>query len=1268
MQAFANKLNLPMHNFNSRFFSFILISIIYFAFFLFSPLQAQKKAEYGIRQRDRLEALSSELRAMQRNEKIKAHIYAMEKGIPIKKVFDDETIWYLEYIDQKGFPVYIADNAAEAAVTVGTDKLHPGGEIGVELEDMGIELTGEGFYAAMWETRESDTNNVETSGRIKVIEPEDNRRGSGDHATAVACNIAAAGIYPPAKGMAYKAEVHTGNTRGDWLAKMVDAASEGLLISNCSFGQRLGWTIQDGSWYWAGDPGADEDYRFGFYTSERSKPLDQMTFDAPYYLPVWSAGNFRTGDGDGTKEPNGPWDCMGPEKIAKNVLAVGNVHKIPEGYTGPEDVVLRESSSAGPSDDGRVKPDLVAPGTNILSCGLEGDYRERSGTSRSAPITAGSLLLLQQLHYEMYGGPMRAATLKGLAIHTTYPAGRNRGPDFEFGWGLLNVAGAAEVLIGDDRVNNFVKELTLEENEVYEFEFFARGNEDITATISWTDPPGEPVSPPEIDPPDLMLVNDLDIRIYDELGNVYYPWILEPDELPLDPSNPPLVATRGDNYRDNVEKLLIENPQPRKYRVEVSHKNSLENGHQDFSLILSTDGLPLDEEYLYWVGGSGNWDDPSNWSSVSGGESAGFIPDTQTTVIFDENSFEERDQAISLNSDAECYNFLWYDENMHLIDFIDDAHLEVYNSFDIQSDSLLFSDSGGVIFKGEEGQISMGDLHEGTAVFRFSNDNGSWEMISDVRIAKLIMESGSLDASQILMDVKEVFVETLEDNDVVEIDFTSSAVGGLHSFLIERGIAEIDFSGSVLEFMPGEGEEGFFTADGLDLNELVVNNGILTADGDNSFEYITSFASLVMTGSNNIGYLDLKPGSELYLKEESVQNVNAGMSIESTHDSMVLIHSTSEEPALLSVNHHKKYCFDYIHVYNVEATGEATLVAEDNSIMEGITQGWYHDSCDNVLFVEFDVQYPCEDSRTDFIDQSTGNPQSWLWHFGDPQNSQSEEQNPHFTYEEAGLYTVLLEVEGPEDTKSRGREIEIIENTIGVTRILVSEKIIYRANRDALEYQWFFDGEPISGATSRTFENEEGLTGRFNVMVIDDKCNRFSDDLLVKTSDLNQIDIYPDPFDEDIFVELVGPWMGSFMIEVVSEEGEIVFSNQYTKTSEEYLVTIPSEAYLPGEYYVSVIFEDSEYEEMIVKEKEPGLYIYPNPFEDNLNVLLIGEEMGDFLVEIVTISGKTVFSREYNKTSYEHLVTVPAAQYSSGIYVVRVKIGESRQVERAVKR
>src|SRR3546814_17570705 len=86
--------------------------------------------------------------------------------------------------------------------------------------------------------------------------------------------------------------------------------------------------------------------------------------------------------------------------------------------------------------------------SDVCSSDLGNDaYTLLSGTSMTSPNIAGSLLLLQELYALRHDGAfMRAATLKGLAIHTAGEAGPSPGPDYRFGWGVLNTASAAEVL------------------------------------------------------------------------------------------------------------------------------------------------------------------------------------------------------------------------------------------------------------------------------------------------------------------------------------------------------------------------------------------------------------------------------------------------------------------------------------------------------------------------------------------------------------------------------------------------------------------------------------------------------------------------------------------------------------------------------------------------------------------------------------------------------------------------------------------------------
>ena len=90
-------------------------------------------------------------------------------------------------------------------------------------------------------------------------------------------------------------------------------------------------------------------------------------------------------------------------------------------------------------------------GTQLRSANSGGDaaYSNRSGTSMAAPNIAGSLGLLTQHARSLYGAPLRASTMKALAIGTADEAGAAPGPDYRFGWGLFNAASAAALMSAD---------------------------------------------------------------------------------------------------------------------------------------------------------------------------------------------------------------------------------------------------------------------------------------------------------------------------------------------------------------------------------------------------------------------------------------------------------------------------------------------------------------------------------------------------------------------------------------------------------------------------------------------------------------------------------------------------------------------------------------------------------------------------------------------------------------------------------------------------
>jgi hypothetical protein len=482
---------------------------------------------------------------------------------------------------------YVTENAA-AAESVSTNQVHPGGTAGLTLD-------GNEMIAGEWDGGDVRTTHQEfnNTGSSRVTDL-DGSNGFSNHASHVAGTIIGGGVQAQAKGMAYDGQVDAYDWNSDD-SEMAAAAANGLLISNHSYGYITGWYWNGSSWEWYGDDNIsdEEDYHFGFYGS-KSQAWDEIAHDAPYYLIVKSAGNDR---GDGPENGAHPvdggddgFDCIGWQGNAKNILTVAAVKDVPGGYSGdPDAVEMTSFSSWGPSDDGRIKPDISGNGYTLYSstAGSDEDYSSYSGTSMAAPNVTGSLLLLQEHYNEIQGDFMKSATLKALAIHTADETGPHPGPDYMFGWGLLNTQTAAEV-ISNRNVESFISEESLEDGDTFTLNVEATSAEPLIVTVVWADVPGTPVDP-QLDPADPMLVNDLDVSVTASTsGDTFYPW-------KLNGQNPSEPATTGVNDIDNVEKVFIADPQDETYSIEVTHKNNITGGIQDFSIIISgiSYGLPV---------------------------------------------------------------------------------------------------------------------------------------------------------------------------------------------------------------------------------------------------------------------------------------------------------------------------------------------------------------------------------------------------------------------------------------------------------------------------------------------------------------------------------------------------------------------------------------------------------------------------------------------------------------------------------------------------
>ncbi|MDR0970314.1 MAG: S8 family serine peptidase [Lentimicrobiaceae bacterium] len=551
------------------------IGILMLSMLFMTTTYAQQKTN-----KEALERISIEQETAWKKAEKRAKKYAKEHHIEKRVELKDGTI--IELVDVvDGRPVYLKTDNLDAAITTHAYDLW-------ENSNFGGGLTGAGFdKIAVWD-----------GGRARLTHQEFNNTGTprvttgdnasvSDHATHVIGTILAGGVDSKAKGMAFEASLKS----YDWNnveSEMATAASQGYVISNHSWGYITGWNYNDaGQWIWTGDAGATEDYRFGYYSST-ARDWDNVCYNAPQFLIVTSAGNDR-GDGPseagtgGNPEKDGGedgFDCISGFGTSKNVLSIGATEKVLN-YTGPASVKMSDFSGWGPVDDGRIKPDIVADGVSVYSASSDGDtkYSTKSGTSMSSPNTTGSLVLLHQYYQQVNSETMRSSTIKALAIHTAEECGPDEGPDYMYGWGLLNVEKGA-IVIKEDALQNTIDELTLQNNVTYERTVTVSANEPLRVTICWIDPQG-PVHSTTLNNRTPVLVNDLDLKITDESGNTYYPYKLDPD-------NPSAAATKNStNDVDNVEHIYIEAPVAGQYKIIVTNKGTLQGGSQAFSLIVS---------------------------------------------------------------------------------------------------------------------------------------------------------------------------------------------------------------------------------------------------------------------------------------------------------------------------------------------------------------------------------------------------------------------------------------------------------------------------------------------------------------------------------------------------------------------------------------------------------------------------------------------------------------------------------------------------------
>jgi len=306
-------------------------------------------------------------------------------------------------------------------------------------------------------------------------------------------------------------------------------------------------------------------------------------------LIVGSSGN----EGDHSKF----WRTARIVNSAKNVIAVGSVSSSEEGSPGIGLGVPAHDSGRGPTMYGRLTPILSAPGDQLKclasggnwACDSNGDtgitstipvddYDAARGTSFSTPIVSGAAGLLSHEYETRCNFAPAPQDLRALLVHsakdltrarglpvTQIPSGAKlTGPDFVFGYGLLRVNEAAEIVrhaITDVIESGWVEHRVLVNSTDQLVN--TPGGPQLRVTLVWDDPPYFTEYPPRESTG--ILQNDIDLEVIDPFGNRHMPWVLNAE--PGHEADPAKHKTRAPlqyvlqkwrDHRNTIEQVVVD--------------------------------------------------------------------------------------------------------------------------------------------------------------------------------------------------------------------------------------------------------------------------------------------------------------------------------------------------------------------------------------------------------------------------------------------------------------------------------------------------------------------------------------------------------------------------------------------------------------------------------------------------------------------------------------------------------------------------------------
>jgi len=447
----------------------------------------------------------------------------------------------------------------------------------------GVNLTGSGEVIGISDTG-LDTDHGDFDGRLRspvfnLFGPDnsgaDSNSGHGTHVTSTLLGDGSGdsnstGIVPQATFNFYQLEVDSSGTLARW----------GSLYEMFEHSLMNDANIHTNSW--------GSENLVGDYTSD-SRSIDWFTNDYPEFLVIFSAGDMGV---SGVTSPS----------TAKNALSVG---ASTTGAFGSEPIgqVFNESSS-GPTSDGRIKPDLVAPGVMICSARAQeadlatgGDcsnsmhsdgstpmYMTLNGSSMATSVVAGASAMAREfLRTEVGIEAPGSDLIRALLVNGAEDIGEQDVPNSREGWGQLNISNSLFPKSNGENLSVFYdQERVLMPGHSFIYTFEVSGGSGIDVSLAWNDMEGSASA----DQNASRLVNNLDLVVISPTGEEY-----RGNHFANGISQTPGPS----DQLNNLERVRLPSSQSGIWSIQVGHAGGFA---QDFSLVLSADAEERQEADL----------------------------------------------------------------------------------------------------------------------------------------------------------------------------------------------------------------------------------------------------------------------------------------------------------------------------------------------------------------------------------------------------------------------------------------------------------------------------------------------------------------------------------------------------------------------------------------------------------------------------------------------------------------------------------------------